>query len=146
MPLIIVGADTVSGEEILERLEGPGRDVRVFVSDESSVGKLKKRGFKVALGDVSDESHIEAAASKCFSAILITDAATDTRERSFADSREDVLAAWTRAMSAADVKRVIWVTSGPTPPTPTKEVAVVAPGDPDLVKKVLELDDAQTIE
>ena len=146
MPVIIVGADTVSGEEILEGLEGPGREVRVFVSDESRVGSLKKRGFKVALGDVSDESHIEAAATRCFSAVLITDAATDTRERSFADTPEEVLAGWTRAVLAAEVTRVIWVTSDPTPPTATKEVATVDPGDPELVKKVLELDDAQTIE
>lgn len=144
--MIVIGADTAPGEAILQGLDRPGGEVRVFVTDESRVDNLKKRGFKVALGDVSDEGHIEAAAMRCFSAVLITEAATDTRERSFADSPQDVLAAWTRAVVAAAVTRVIWVTSDPTPPTNTKEVATVDPDDPRLVKTVLDLDDAQTIE
>lgn len=143
--MIVIGGDTVSGDAILQGLDGTGRDVRVFVTDESRVDSLKRRGFKVAVGDVSDESHIEAAAMRCFSAVLISEAATDNRERSFADSPETVLASWIRAMEAAAVTRVIWVTSDPTPPTNTKEAATVDPCDAQLVKTVLDLDDAQTI-
>ena len=48
-------------------------------------------------------------------------------------------------MSAAGVTRTIWVTDEAPPATDTKEVAVVDPTEPDLVTKVVELDDAQVI-
>ena len=145
MPVIVIGADTPNGRAILQSLHGPKREVRAFVSDEAVGATLRRQGFKVALGDVSDESHIEAATTRCFSAILITEAASDKRERSFARSVNDVLEGWARAVASSDVTRVIWVYSEQPPPTKTREVATVDPGDPKLVEKVVALDDAQTI-
>jgi uncharacterized protein YbjT (DUF2867 family) len=145
MPVIVIGADTSSGEAILEGLVEPNREIRVFVSDEQVAASMKARGFKVALGDVSDESHIEAAATRCFTAILIAEAATDERERSFIDEPSNVLAAWSRATSSSGVTRVIWVADENTPETETREVATVDPDDPKLVELVVQLDDAQAI-
>ncbi len=145
MPVIVVGADTTSGEAILDGLVEPNREIRVFISDEQIALRMKDQGFKVALGDVSDESHVEAAATQCFTAILIGEAAMDDRERAFIDEPSDILAAWSRASSAAGVTRVIWVIDAEPPKTETTEVAKVDPADPNLVETVVHLDDAQVI-
>ncbi|MFQ5522976.1 MAG: NAD(P)H-binding protein [Acidimicrobiia bacterium] len=143
MPVIVVGADTGVGRAIIEGLYDPSRDIRAFVSDEEQGAELKERGIKVALGDVSDESHIEGAAMNCFTAVLVAEASADKRERSFAASPAEVLAGWARAV--ASVTRVIWVSGGEVPDTTAPESAQVDPGDPDVVAKVVALDDAQKI-
>lgn len=143
MPVIVVGADTGLGRRITDALLEPNREVRVFVSDESQAERLRQSGAKVALGDVSDDSHIEGAAMRCFSAILVTEAANDDRERSFADSESKVLEAW--AKGVAGVQRVIWVHDGEVPPVKVAEATQVSPKDPDVVAKVVELDDLESL-
>ncbi|MEX0864594.1 MAG: NAD(P)H-binding protein [Acidimicrobiia bacterium] len=145
MPVIVVGADTTAGEAIVGALLQPGREVRAFVSDEMAAAGLRQRGVKVALGDVSDESHVEAASTRCFSAVLIAEAADDGRERSFAATAREVEEGWARAISASRVKRAIWVSSLPPPADGADESALVDPGDPNLVSRVIALDDAQTL-
>lgn len=145
MPLIVVGADTDAGEAILDKFDDPQREVRVFVTDEARAAALRERGFKVAMGDVSDESHVEAAATRCFTAVLIAEAANDSRERSFADDCDAVLAGWARAVANSEVKRVIWVKSGDHPDTDAPEVVSVDPSDPRLADLVFRLDEAHSI-
>lgn len=145
MPVIVVGADTEHGAAIIDRLYDPEREIRVFVSDEERGLQLRERGFKVAIGDVSDESHVEAAALRCFSAVLIAEAASDTRERSFADSPSAVLEGWANAVGNSKVSRVIWVLSGEPPETKAKEVVTVDPRDPALAGRVFELDEASSL-
>lgn len=145
MPLIVVGADTREGQEILDRLDAPEREIRAFVTDESAGPALRERGIKVATGDVSDESHVEAAALRCFSAVLITEAARDGRQRAFASSPRDVLEGWARAMKSSDVTRVIWVTDGEYPETGAQEVTAVDPTDPGFAETVIALDEAHSI-
>lgn len=145
MPLILVGADTPIGAAILERFHRPEREIRVFVTNETKARELKERGFKVATGDVSDESHVEAASLRCFTAVMVTDAATDDRERSFASTRDEVLAGWARAVTNSGVQRVIWVTGADHPTTRAPESAEVDPSDPDCVDRILALDEAHSI-
>jgi putative NADH-flavin reductase len=145
MPVIVIGADTEAGLAIIDELAQPGREVRAFVSDPQIVSNLKGRGVKVALGDVSDDSHIENAALHCFTAVLVTEAARDDRERSFAATESDVLEAWGRAVANVGIHRVIWVYDGNPPPVDVPEVAKVSPSDPDLARRVAELDDARVI-
>ena len=145
MPVIVVGADTAPGRAVVAELEDPRREIRVFVSDEDQAVFFRDRGLKVALGDVSDESHVEAAATRCFTAVLISEAASDARERSFADSPETVLEGWARAVGNAAVRRVIWVVETDAPDSEVPEQAVVSTGDPRLAKRVAELDEAQRI-
>lgn len=145
MPVIVIGADTGPGLAIIGALVQPRREVRAFVSDPEIVTELKGRGVKVALGDVSDDSHIESAALHCFSAVLVAEAAHDDRERSFAKTEIEVLEAWRRAVGNAQVHRVIWVYEGEPPPVEVPEVAKVSPSDPDLARRVAELDDARVI-
>jgi putative NADH-flavin reductase len=145
MPLIVVGADTPAGNAILEEVSPREREIRVFVTDEDRGLELKDLGFKVATGDVSDDSHIEAASTRCFSAVLIAEAATDERERSFAKTREEVLAGWARAISSSAVTRAIWVLDDDPPDTDVAEVVAVKPTDPNLARSVIDLDEAASI-
>ena len=140
--MIVVGADTEAGEAILAQASPTEREVRVFVTDESKAQHLKSLGYKVATGDVSDESHVEGAALRCFSAVLVAEAADDDRERSFAATSEEVLRGWARAVANAGVRRVIWVTDGETPETEVPEMASVKPDDPALPNRVIALDEA----
>jgi putative NADH-flavin reductase len=145
MPLIVVGADTRAGETILEVMDPGEREIRVFVTDEAKGLDLRGRGFKVATGDVSDEGHVEAAAMRCFSAVLLAEASTDDRERSFAHSPEEILQGWSNAVANSEVTRVIWVIEGAHPVTRAREVVAVDPGEPDLAGTVARLDDAHSI-
>lgn len=143
MPVIVVGADTPEGTAIVRGFLDPGREIRVFVSDEDAGERFRKLGAKVALGDVSDDSHIEAAATRCFTAVLVTSAIDDGRELAFATNRKQVVDRW--AMAVAGVKRVIWVDGGEVPDVEPSEVAQVDPAAEDLVARVLVLDEARTL-
>lgn len=145
MPVIVVGADTKTGASIIEGFIGPGREVRAFVTDPETASRLKGRGVKVALGDVSDDGHVQWAALNVFTAVLVAEAARDNRERSFAATEDQVLAGWASAMRGSRVSRVIWVHDGPVPEVSGAEVAVVPPDHPRLVDEVRSLDDARTL-
>ncbi len=147
MPVVVVGADTPLGMSIIPALIEPDREVRAFVTDPTAGATLKAMGVKVAIGDVSDPSHIEGACLNCFSAVLVTDAADDGRERAFAEDRRTVLDGWTAAARGAEVTRVIWVDSlGELPPTGIDQTAVVNPAKTDDVPaEVARLDDIASI-
>ncbi len=145
MPVIVVGADTSQGRAVVAGLAEPGREVRAFVSDPAVGAELRELGVKVALGDVSDDSHIQGACTNCFTAVLITEAARDGRERSFAANEEQVLKGWAAAAAASGVTRVIWVHEGEPPPVRVREVRTVSPDHPDLVGEVAALDDARVL-
>lgn len=143
---MVVGADTERGRRITQRFLEPEREVRAFVTDPGVADDLKAGGAKVAIGDVSDDSHLAGACLNCFSVVLVADAAIDERTRSFAAAPDKVLEAWARAVDSADVRRVIWVLSGGSAPSVSiEEVAVVDPEDPDLVEAVFRLDDARRL-
>ena len=147
MPVIVVGGDTPVGLSIVSALIEPDREVRAFVTDAEVSVSLKAQGVKVALGDVSDPSHVGGASLNCFSAVLVTEAARDERERAFARDRRTVLEGWTEAVREADVTRVIWVDSlGDLPATGIDETAVVSPEEvDDVAAEVVRLDDLATL-
>ena len=94
MPVIVIGADTPTGEAVLDALLPRDGEVRAFVTDVAYGTALKDRGVKVAIGDVSDGSHVGGAAMRAFCAIAAVEAAHDERERSFAKTPDAVVAAW----------------------------------------------------
>lgn len=145
MPVIVVGADTPLGSQVTARLFDPEREVRVFVSDPDSAEHYRRLGAKVALGDVSDDSHVAGAALNCHSAVLVEEAARDERTRSFAADPESVMTSWKRAVESAGVKRVLWLARSPVPPTDAPEVAVVDPGGTEAVEEIYRLDAAREI-
>lgn len=142
--MIVVGADTPIGREVVEAFVEPNREVRAFITNPGAVEELRALGVKVALGDVSDSSHVGGACTNCFSAVLVTEAATDGRERSFAATPEEVLDAWADAVRESHVTRVIWVSERISLPdtgiTETVVIDVRSVGDP--VSEVVRLDDA----
>ena len=145
MPVMVVGADTENGRALIDGLVAPGREVRAFVSDPGAVAGLKALGVKVALGDVSDESHVQGCLTNCFTAVLVTEAARDGRERSFAMSEEHVLRGWASAAAASGVSRVIWVHDGEAPSAGPVETRTVSPQSARLVEEVKALDDARVL-
>lgn len=146
MPLLVVGADHAFGEAIVRQTLAPGREVRAFVTDPAKGAQLKMLGAKVAIGDLSDEGHIAAAATRCFAVAFVLDAVSDGREVSFAEPTE-VPALWAAAAEAAGVTRVMWV-GAEGPEVRVAEVAMVAVSDrqpDDIAAEVAALDDRATL-
>lgn len=125
MPVIVIGADTPLGMAIVERLLEPDREIRVFVSDPEAAEQLRRSGAKTAFGDVSDFSHVSAACTGVFTAVLVGEAARDGRERSFAVDQRAVFEGWAAAVEEAAASRVIWVGVPDPPTTPNTEAAGV---------------------
>ena len=133
MPVIVVGADTPIGEAVVRAVRRSAAETRAFVSDSRAAEELRAVKVKAALGDVSDASHVEAAALHCFCAVLVAEAAEDGRERAFADSPAEVMEGWAEAVRRAGVQRAIWVGGGnlpaPLPPSAPEEAAVSVEGN-----------------
>lgn len=125
MPVIVIGADTRIGRAIVERLLEPDREIRVFVSDPENAEQLREMGVKTAFGDVTDFSHVSAACTGVFTAVLVGEAARDGRERSFAEDERTTFEGWAGAAEEAAASRIIWVGVADPPPTPKTEAAVV---------------------
>ncbi|MDX1450200.1 MAG: NAD(P)H-binding protein [Acidimicrobiia bacterium] len=147
MPVIVIGADTPLGAAVTDTLGGRSSERRAFVTAADAADRLRNAGFKVAIGDVSDWTHVEGAAMGAFTAVLIAEAAGDGRETAFADDPDAIVSSWIRAVAAADVRRIILI--GPTRPSPgDREWAVVDPAgrpDTEVAAEVARLDEAARI-
>lgn len=146
MPVIVVGADTPCGTAVLDALLPRQGEVRAFVTDPAAGAALKERNVKVAIGDVSDGSHVGGAALRSFCAIAITEAAHDDRERSFAATPSAVVAAWAEGLRESGVRRVIVVDDGVADIGPlldaADETTVVSAATPDAARLVADLEAA----
>ena len=144
MPVMVVGADTLLGEVIIGELIEPDREVRAFVSDPSRGVRLKESGVKVAVGDISDTSHVSSACLRCHTVVLVCEASRDGREISFAADAGELFDQWAQAVSEAGVKRVIWVTDQAVPEAQVPEQAEVNStlSPEEVATRVADLDDA----
>lgn len=152
MPVLIVGADTPTGAAVVSALSDREGELRCFVSDADVAAELKAQSAKVAIGDVSDGSHVGAAGLNCFSMIFITTSATDDRERAFAATPQDVFDQWQEAITMAGAKRVIWVEDAPSIGSGSRieapEIAVVSSVgklDGHVAERVVALDEAANL-
>ncbi|MBT8207352.1 MAG: hypothetical protein HKN07_05270 [Acidimicrobiia bacterium] len=151
MPVIVIGADTPLGGVILEGLMPRESEVRAFVSDVDTGLELRRRGAKVAIGDLSDGSHVGGAATRAFCAIFVASAAVDDRERSFADSPLEVYQQWRDGLVGSGVERVLWVDENPPPSfiaasaPETVHVDVSAKTPQEVAEEVARLEDAQSV-
>lgn len=109
MPVLVVGLDTRVGRALSTALLSREGEFRAFITEVAHVDALKANGIKVAVGDVSDGSHIGGAALNCFSIVFLTEAAIDDRERAFATDSSEVFAQWQEAIDFSKPRRVIWV-------------------------------------
>ncbi|MGD2051470.1 MAG: NAD(P)H-binding protein [Acidimicrobiia bacterium] len=108
MPIIVIGADTATGAAVATALVDQAAELRLFVTDPTAVAGLPAT-VRVAVGDVSDGTHIGAAAHDAFCAVVIEEAAGDDRPMAFATDPAAVLAQWVDGLSDAGVHRCIWV-------------------------------------
>jgi uncharacterized protein YbjT (DUF2867 family) len=147
MPVIVIGADTPVGRELIVALADTDQEVRAFVTDPAERERMRPLGVKVAVGDVSDSSHVEGACTNAFTAVLVSAASTDDRERSFARTPEAVLHGWAEAVAAAHVQRVIWVDDSDPPRTRVEEEVLIhgALATDEIVRRVVALDEADSI-
>lgn len=151
MPVIVIGADTPLGEVIIEGLMPRESEVRAFVSDVDKGLELRRRGAKVAIGDLSDGSHVGGAATRAFCAIFVASSASDDRERSFADTPLEVYRQWRDGLADSGIKRILWVDENPPPPfiadsaPETVHVDVSAKTPQQVSEEVARLEDAQSV-
>ena len=152
MPVIVVGADTPMGEKLVDALLPGAAEVRAFVTDPDAARSLKSRGVKVAIGDVSDGSHVGGAALNAFCAVVLPAAASDERERSFADTPEDVIKGWADGLADAGTARIIWVDDGTSEAGPLRTISgefasVASAGRPDadVIADVVRLEGAAAL-
>ncbi len=145
MPILVIGADTSIGAQLMQQLSSRDGEVRAFVTDAHVGLALKETGVKVATGDVSDASHISAAAAGCFSVVAIGEAAVDSRERAFASTPSGVLATWSEAIREARPRRVILIQnpSAPSIEVDAPEFLVVSTADRPLAEVVSEVAEAE---
>ncbi len=106
--MIVIGADTSLGDAIVPALAPESGELRVFISDPDRVASFRTRA-KVAVGDLSDGTHVGGASIGAFCAVVLASSAHDTRERTFAATPEAVFAQWADGLSDAGVRRVIVV-------------------------------------
>jgi uncharacterized protein YbjT (DUF2867 family) len=150
MPVIVVGADTPTGVAIVIALLRGGGEIRAFVTSPVVGATLRAEGATVAIGDLSDGSHIGAAAHRAFTGVLVESAATDGRPFAFATDTSVVLRTWTTALREASVQRAIWV-GDPAPSLiegSAPEVAVVTPAGrshAEVADEVADLNDRQDL-
>ncbi len=154
MPVIIVGADTPLGNAVVDALHTRAGELRAFVTDPDAGRELQAKGLKVAIGDVSDGSHIGGAALDAFCAVLVAGAAHDDRERSFADTPRAVIAGWADGLRDGGVRRAIWVDDDQVPgaeallrPAVAEFATVAAAGrsDTEIAAVVAELEAARDL-
>ncbi|MGI9647265.1 MAG: NAD(P)H-binding protein [Acidimicrobiia bacterium] len=123
MPVIVIGADTLIGRAVAEKLAAGSGEVRAFITDPDSATELRDLGIKVAVGDVSDSSHVSGAAHQAYSAVVIAEAGRDARERSFAKTFEAVADVWATGLKEAGVQRIIWIDPEQQPPASIEAAA-----------------------
>ena len=152
VPVLVVGADTPVGATIVNALTDREGELRCFVTDLDVAADLRSLPAKVALGDVSDGSHVGAAGLNCFSIVFICAAATDTRERAFCTTPAQVFEQWQEAITMAGARRIIWVedagTTGSGSRITANEIAVIAGAelsDRDIAERVVALDEVSDL-
>jgi nucleoside-diphosphate-sugar epimerase len=155
MPVIVIGADTPTGNAIAHALASRAGETRAFVSDPATADPLRDLGIKVAIGDVTDGSHVGGAAIGSFVAVVVAEAANDERERSFAPTPGATTTVWGACLAEAGVHRVLWVAGQEDPETPPEfaaqfpEFARVSTADrsaEEVAREVAYLDDLATLD
>jgi hypothetical protein len=117
MPVLVIEADTDLGHAIVPALRPASGEVRLFASDAAAVARY--RGVaKVAVGDISDGTHVGGAATGAFCAIVIAAAAHDERERYFAAGTRELFRQWADGLAESGISRVIVVGDPPQVPEP----------------------------
>jgi len=108
MPVMVTGAQSLLGARVIEYLRSTGGQVRVYldatVATEDDAARLRAVGCKVAVGELADEGHLEAALEQ-----VHTVAHCWTGPLHDPDEQVEVAATLGSAVLGAGVRRLIWV-------------------------------------
>ncbi len=73
MPVFVTAADHGIGPALVAALRADGAEVRAFARGSGDVGALKAAGAFVAVGDLDDEGHLDAAMTDAHTVVVPTD-------------------------------------------------------------------------
>ncbi len=104
MPVFVTAADHGIGPALVSALRADGADVRAFARGTGDVGALRTAGAFVAVGDLDDEGHLDAAMTDAHTVVVPT--ATWSADP---DDLEVEVATIARAARLAAVRRVVLV-------------------------------------
>lgn len=74
MPVLVTRADHGIGPDLVAGLSGDGADVRAYVAGSGDVASVQASGAFVAVGDLDDEGHLDAAMTDVHTVIVPTEA------------------------------------------------------------------------
>lgn len=104
MPVFVTHADTAVGTDLVRALVADGADVRAFASGAGDVDEVRAAGAIVAVGDLDDEGHLEAAMTHAHTVVV--------PEVGWLADADDIAATWpviVRAAVQAEVARIVVV-------------------------------------
>ena len=108
MPVLITGADTGLGAGVVAQLRPTGGELRAYVdattATEDDAARLRAAGCKVAVGELDDEAHLEAALEQ-----VHTVAHCWTGPLHDPGAQVEAAATLSSAALGAGVRRLIWV-------------------------------------
>ncbi len=108
MPVLVTGAEDGLGARVIEQLRASGGEVRAYldatVAGEAEASALRAQGCKVAVGELDDEGHLEAAMAQVHTVAHCWGGALH-------DLDQQVTAAATvaSALLGAAVRRLVWI-------------------------------------
>ena len=104
MPVFVTHADTAIGTDLVRALVAEGADVRAFATGAGDVAEVRAVGAIVAVGDLDDEGHLEAAMTHAHTVVV--------PEIGWLADADDVATSWpviVRAAVQAEVARIVVV-------------------------------------
>lgn len=123
MPVLVAPADTPVGVALVRALREDGAEVRAYATGDGDVPALRAAGAFVAVGDLDDEGHLDAAMTDAHTVIgLHADPLASDARRLDEHLRVLATAAW-----KAEVARLV-VRSVPRAPTGTDPLRRVCAG------------------
>ncbi len=115
MPVLVTGAEDGLGVRVIERLRASDGEVRAFLdataAGETAAATLRSRGCKVALGELDDEGHLEAAMAQVHTVAHCWGGALHDL-----DQQVVVAATLAAALLGAGVRRLVWIRELPADP------------------------------
>lgn len=116
MPVLVAPADTPLGVALVRALRDDGAEVRAYATGDGDVPALRAAGAYVAVGDLDDEGHLDAAMTDAHTVIgLHADPLAGDARHLDEQLRVLVTAAWKAEVSRLVVRSVPRASSGADP-------------------------------
>jgi uncharacterized protein YbjT (DUF2867 family) len=106
---VVTGATGNTGAVVAQQLLAAGRKVRVYVRDAAKASALAEQGAEVRVGDLDDERALSEAARGAEGVYVL--APPDPRSNAYIAEREQLTGKIARALSRAEVKHVVLLSS-----------------------------------